>query len=133
MSADIIKKTIEAMAADPKVQELLEGTPKPEDQEGEIRVYADIAAQLGYDITEEDMKTYLEKASELIAGRTDEASNGIIELPDEFLDKVAGGGKDYPTCLDTYKTRENCWHNDGCDWIYHHYVDYLCHLVYAEN
>ena len=133
MTVDNIKKIIEAMEADPKVQELLKDTPQPENQETEIRVYADIAAQLGYDITEEDLKTYLENTSMIIAGRTEEAAGDIQELPDDVLDKVAGGKKDHESCMDTYRDYENCWYNDGCDLFFRHYHDYICHKLDYVN
>jgi len=133
MATDKIMEILVAIAADPKAQELLESTPKPEDQEAEIRVYADIAAKLGYDITEEELKAYLEKAAGLMAGRTEESAAAIKELPDDVLDKVAGGKKDNDKCKDTYRDYENCWVNDGCDNVYHDYPHYLCHLAFWDN
>ncbi len=32
----------------------------------------------------------------------------------------------YEECLDTFKNKENCWYNDGCDHIFNAYDDYIC-------
>ena len=128
MSSEKIQDMIKALSADPKAQELLANAVQPEDQEGEISVYADVARQLGYDITEADLKDYIEKTADLVAERTKEAEAGIQELSDEVLEKVAGG-KDHNSCKDTYKDRENCWVNDGCDNVYNMYSDYVCHII----
>jgi len=130
MSNEIIKQFLETMNSDPKAGELLKGYEAPADQAGEYRIYAEIASKLGYDITEEDLKTYLAKTAELMAGRTEESAAGIKELPDEVLDQVAGGKKDHDSCKDTYQDRENCWINDGCDSINNMYSDYICHIYY---
>ena len=128
-----VRAFINAITKDPRAQEILKDIPQPEDQEAEIKVYADISAQLGYDITEEDLKAYLEKTSEIIVGRTEEATADIQELPDDVLDKVAGGKKDHDNCKDTFKDRENCWINDGCDNFYNNYDNYVCHRLYYSD
>ena len=49
----------------------------------------------------------------------------LEKLPDGELTQIAGGKGD-PDCKDTYKNRENCWSNDGCDVVYHDYDNYIC-------
>ena len=127
MSSEKIQDMLKALSADPKAQELLAKIGRPEDQNGEICIYADIARQLGYDITEADLKDYIEKTADLVAARTKEAEAGIKELPDEVLEKVAGGQKEHDKCKDTYRNYENCWITDGCDQIFVMYSDYVCH------
>lgn len=114
-----IAEIIEKMRKDPKVVELLK---ECEEQKDEFAAYAEIADKLGYDVTAEDLKSFLEETSRRIAGKTDDV---ITQLPDEEL-KVVAGGKDHNECKDTYMDKENCWYNDGCDVIYHMYNDYIC-------
>ena len=133
MAEKSIKAFINAIATDPKAKELLKGTAQPEDLDAEIRIYADIARQLGYDVTEEELKAYLEKFTGPLKERTEEAVAGIQELPDETLEHVAGGTKEHDNCKDTYRNYENCWVNDGCDSIYHKYSDYVCHKLAWDN
>lgn len=47
-----------------------------------------------------------------------------LDLDD--LEAVAGGKSDHEECLDTFKNKENCWYNDGCDHIFNAYDDYIC-------
>ena len=50
------------------------------------------------------------------------AADECLALSDEELDKVAGG-KDHENCSDTYKDNENCWFDDNCKHLTHHYYD----------
>ena len=118
---------LKALSAEPKAQELLAKVERPDDQDGEICVYADIARQLGYDITEADLKDYIAKKEDLVAARTKEAEAEIKELPDEVLEQVAGGKKEHDECKDTYRDYENCWAKDGCDFALIWYGDYHCY------
>ena len=124
MKDEKVKKFLETMKSDPKAGELLKGYEAPADQAGEIRIYAGIASKLGYEITESDLETYLNNTADIMQKKTEEAAADILELPDDVLDRVAGGNKEHKSCQDTY---ENCWVNDGCDNIYHVYKDYVCH------
>ena len=54
------------------------------------------------------------------------AKDEIENLSEQELAEVAGG-KGHSDCRDTFKDRENCWVNDGCDHIYEDYRGYLCH------
>ena len=129
MPAEDIKKILDALTADPKTQELLKARPEPASAEEAIRAYAEIAAELGFDVTESDLQSYLEKTEKMCKARTEATASRIELLDDDVLDQVAGG-KDHDSCKDTYKDKENCWFNDGCDHIYHSYSDYICHIGY---
>ena len=49
------------------------------------------------------------------------------ELPEELLEKVAGGVViPEEKCKDTFKDKENCWFNDGCDYTINSYNTYKC-------
>ncbi len=108
--------------------ELMKGMEAPCNQDEEIKAYAELAGKLGYDITESDLKEYLNWASNRMQQKTEEASSQIQKLSDEILDKVAGG-KDHDDCKDTYKDSENCWFNDGCDNVINYYDEYVCNHV----
>ena len=133
MENEIVNQFLETMQSDPKAAELLQGYEAPADQDGEIRIYAEIATRMGYDINEGDLKAYLKKRAEIIKDRTEESATGIKELPDDVLEKVAGGKKDHSDCKYTYKDRENCWFKDGCDNIFQFYNKYKCHWDYWED
>jgi len=125
MASDQINKFIEQIKSDPEVQELLKNCPKSNDREDEIKVYMDLAAQLGYTFTEAELKEAVDEKRNLRMEKTEEAAAGIRELPDEVLDQVAGG-KDHNECKNTYKDREDCWRSDSCDWIVNLYDNSIC-------
>ena len=134
MSLEKIPDIMKALSADPKAQELLANAPQPDDQDGEIRVYAEIARQLGYDITEAELKAFMEKTAASVAARTEEAAADIQELPDEVLDQVAGGGDArHLNCKYSFEDKENCWFKDGCDNVFQLYDDYVCKNLYFDD
>ena len=129
MSSKEIFKMLEVLRTDPKAQELLAGYGKPED---ESKALAEVAGKLGYDISAEELRSCMEEAEKRIRENTKVTAEVIEQLPDEDLSKVAGG-KRHSDCKDTFKDRENCWFNDGCDIVNNHYDDYLCHLSYYKH
>ena len=73
------------------------------------------AAGFGYDFTEEEL---LAVSAELRSNEFAEIEG--MEISDEELEQVAGGG-DHADCSDTYRSGENCFHDDQCDMVYHFY------------
>ena len=132
MGSEKVKQFLETLKNDPEAAKLLKGYETSADQAGEFRIYAEIASQLDYDITEEELKAYMEEAAAFTAEKTEEAAAQIEELSDDVLDGVAGG-KEHKNCKDTYRNYENCWITDGCDQIYVMYDDYLCHKHSFDN
>ena len=128
---DKIKEFLEKLNS-PEAQALLEGKEKPADAEEALRTYAEIAKELGFDVSEKDMADYLSQADAGQKGRTEAAAGKICELADEDLENVAGGGSSGggSHCKDTFIDEENCWTNDGCDYTWHYYATYHCKKEY---
>ena len=121
------REQIETMLRDSRTGEWLKGRERPENAEEEAKVYAEIAQKLGLDLTAEDIGEYIRQSEQACKDRTDKAADMIQMLPDDDLDKVAGGSKGNPACKETYMDYENCWYSDGCDNIFQIYDEYICH------
>ena len=130
MKFETIRAFQEALKDNPAAEEIIRNTPEPRTEEERIRVYAKIAAELGYDLTEQDLSEYVEKWRQRQQERTQDAIDRIQELPPEELGEAAGGG-DHANCMGTYIDKENCWYFDGCDNVYQKYKGYHCHLFNA--
>lgn len=124
-----VKQYLEALEADPKAAELLKAEPAPQSAQGFAELHAAIAEKLGFDVTAEELLQYLGEMQKEIAANSDKAAEEVQDLSLEELDMVAGG-KDHEDCKDTYKSRENCFANDGCDAILHGYPHYRCAHTY---
>lgn len=141
MSVENAKQVFESLLNDPKAQELLKNATKPKNEDDIIAAYTDVAAQLGFALTEADIKEALAMKEQEQKERTETAAAGIKELPDDALDKVAGGGcycestvySDHMDCVDTYKDKENCYVLDGCDQVLIQYENYICHKHYYDD
>ncbi|MBR5337171.1 MAG: hypothetical protein IK152_04240 [Lachnospiraceae bacterium] len=126
MDIKAIKEIIDKLTADPKAQELLKSYDRPEDGK-EAAVYAEVAAKLGYDISEADITGYIEKLTEDMKKRSEANMDKIEALPDETLGQVAGGADKHSDCAYSYLDGENCWWQDGCDIVWNNYPEYTCH------
>ncbi|MBR5337170.1 MAG: hypothetical protein IK152_04235 [Lachnospiraceae bacterium] len=127
MDRKAIKEVLDKLANDPKAQELLKSYDKPEPGK-EAAVYAEVASKLGYDISDADITGYIDKSTEAMKKRSEANMDKIEALPDEDLGQVAGGGEKHSNCSYSYLDKENCWAHDGCDLVWNHYSDYICHL-----
>ena len=128
MKHEKVEAFLETLRKDIKAQEMIAKMPAPETDEGRIRAYEKIAGELGYDLSGTDLDAFIADREKYLQARAKAAAEKIEEIPENGLEAVAGGG-DHPTCNDTYKDKENCWHNDGCDHIYYNYPDYQCHIL----
>ena len=125
---------MEALEKAPNAEELMGGKGKPESDEEMIAAYVAAAEALGFDLAEQDVVEGIRAAEQERLAMTEQAQAGLAELPDEELDKIAGGKqRDYckstqnMNCKDTFEDYENCWNNDACDFLYHYYPnDYKC-------
>ena len=120
------RKTIEKMLQDPRAQEYMKTVSRPETPEEEIRLYEELAKKLDLDLKAEEIREYVQQAEQACRERTDQQAGQILELQEEDLAKVSGG-KDNPSCMESYKDYENCWYSDGCDNIFQIYDQYICH------
>ncbi|MBR5336466.1 MAG: Nif11-like leader peptide family natural product precursor [Lachnospiraceae bacterium] len=130
MSMDNVKKLMAALESDPEARKKVEDIARPSDRDGYIRYYVEVGKRLGLEITEDDIREGVEQAAKELSSRTDSLSDTIEKLPDEELGMVAGGKKGHSNCKDTFKNRENCYFDDGCDFIFLSYDNYKCDRNY---
>jgi len=137
MALDKVREFFESLKTNPEVKQLAEALPKVEKPEDAVKAYADIAAKLGFDLTEEDFAAAFREAEESTIKSTDETAKKIGAIADDELEGVAGGVIDHGDacysdwqCNKTYEDYENCWSNDACDNAVTYYSGYIC---YWEN
>ena len=133
MAIEKIKELLEAIKSDPKAQEALREYVKNDGEDGVIRYLMEAAKKAGFTVTEEEIRETIDTEVKARAKKTEEAAADIQALPDDALEKAAGGKKDHSSCMDTYQDRENCWITDGCDKNYQDYDDYVCRNNYKDN
>ena len=128
MKHEKVRAFLESLRNDPKALEMIARIPEPENHEGRIRAYEKVAKELGYDLSDTDLDAYITDHEKYLQERARAAAEKIVEIPEDELVGAAGGG-DHPDCKDTFKDKENCWVNDGCDAVNNHYSDYQCHYT----
>jgi len=126
MNREEIARILEEVRTNGKAAEELRRMDAAAVPEEAGRAWAGAAAALGHRVTAGEIREYILEAEAEMKRRARETGEEIRSLSDEELGEVAGG-KDHSECKDTYKDRENCWFNDGCDIVNHHYKDYKCH------
>ena len=109
------KKFFEEIIKTEEAKALFDCAKKPETEDERIEAYVDIAAQLGIEITKEEVLAYF-----------DEKLNNSTssEIDDDEMAHFSGGRDS--RCINSYKDRENCWWNDGCDYVTNNYIKYMC-------
>lgn len=90
-----------------------------------IQYLLEAAGMLGFDVTEEQIRTTAEELNEEQRKATEEAASEVAALSLDDLDAAAGGAG-YGSCSDTFEQRENCLSNDGCDKYINDYDNYEC-------
>ena len=121
-----VRTFLNALRINSKAKEMIQNMPEPKTAEERIAAYAKIAEELGFDISQDDLREYVAHKEQKQKETTEAAAAEIESLTPEEMEEVSGGG-DHSECKDTYKDKENCWVNDGCDIINNHYSDYQCH------
>ena len=112
MSKESAIKFLRELKTNEKAKELLQGREKPKSKEDAIKAYAEVAKELGEDISPEDFAKALEEIEAEIYQRTKAVSADMQELEDDDLEDAAGG-KDNPKCVNTVEPGW-CWSNDWC-------------------
>ena len=109
-----ITRFLQALKTNPRAAELTRNMPKPRNDRETIECYADLAVQLGCDLSKEEITEGLSALVREQRTRTGSAERelGKSPLPDDALDFVAGGAVD--PCEETYKAGEWCWWTDSC-------------------
>ncbi|MBR2779184.1 MAG: hypothetical protein IKD85_03330 [Firmicutes bacterium] len=133
MAEKTVLEFFEMLKTDPTARELIKNTPKPNNEEERPAVYEELAGKLGLDLTKEDFIRAAKDGELKQKARTENAAEKILELPDDALDQVAGGKKDHDSCKDTFRDKEDCWYNDGCDTVFHSYKNYVCYWDWKTN
>ena len=80
---------------------------------------------MGYSLTAEELTKGLEALEAEQGAKTGKAEEGVFELDLAAMEAVTGG-KDHKECSDTFKDKENCWWEDGCDSYILDYGNYKC-------
>ena len=91
MSKESAIKFLRELKTNEKAKELLQGREKPKSKEDAIKAYAEVAKELGEDISPEDFAQALEEIETEIHQKTKAVSSDIQELEDDDLENVAGG------------------------------------------
>ena len=97
MATEKVMELLNAIRTDPRAQELLKDRPQPKNEEEMIRLYAELASRLGFEVTEAEIQSAFREAQRARKERTDAASAEIQKLSDEDVATAAGGG-DYDFC-----------------------------------
>ena len=113
MSKESAIKFLRELKTNEKAKELLQGRERPESKDEAIKAYAEVASELGEDISPEDITQALEEIEAEIHQRTETVSADMEELEDDDLGDVAGG-KDNPECVNTVDYSGWCGSNDWC-------------------
>ena len=91
MSKESAIKFLRELKTNEKAKELLQGRERPKTKEDAIKAYAEVAKELGEDISPEDFAQALEKIEAEIHQKTKAVSADMEELKDDDLENVAGG------------------------------------------
>ena len=129
MSKDSAIRFLRELRTNEKAKELLQGIERPKNKDDAIKAYAEIAAELGEDISPEDFAGTLEEIEAEIHQRTEAVSADMEELDDDDMEYVAGGvyrvegggrygkPKKIPgDCVDTFDD-SFCLINDACERV----------------
>ena len=108
------KKFFEKDIKTEEAKALLASVEAPKTEEDRIAAFIDIAKKLGIELTAEEIKEYY------ASSRVSDAQ----EIDDKELEQLSGGAAN--GCYASYVDRENCWVNDGCDYINNYYSSYNC-------
>ena len=129
MSKESAIKFLRELKTNEKAKELLQGRERPKSKDEAIKAYAEIAAELGEDISPEDFARALEEIEAEIHQRTEAVSADMVELQDDDLEGVAGGYWEEDGCADTYSLLSLCREIDYC---YFSISNYECYNEYME-
>ena len=100
MATEKVMELLHAIRTDPRAKEMLKGTAKPKSDEEVIRLCAELAPRLGFDVNEADIRDAFRKAERTCREKTDAAAEAIQKLSDDDATKVAAAGWDPYKCVD---------------------------------
>ena len=116
MSKESAIKFLRELRTNEKAKELLQGRERPKTKEDAIKAYAEVAKELGEDISPEDITQALKEIEAEIHQKTEAVSADMQELKDDDVENVAGGI--HPEILKCGEAMQAifdlCWKNDVC-------------------
>ena len=110
------RRFFEQVVKTKEAKQLIASYKQPDSPENVIRAYAQIAAKLGINLSEEEIALYFDEKIKIYIT--------VGELDDEEMAQFWGGV--VSVCSGSYRNRENCWWNDGCDYANNEYSSYAC-------
>ena len=113
MSKESAIKFLRELKTNEKAKELLQGRERPKTKEDAIKAYAEVAKELGEDISAEDIAQALEEIEAEIHQKTEAVSSDMVELEDDDVENVAGGTIECGEPMQRLINRF-CWENDVC-------------------
>ena len=123
MAIEKAKELLEAIRTDPKAKELLQGVSEPRSEEDMIRLCAEIAPKLGFDVSEADIR---EAVAALSRERMEKTAADVQKLSDDDITQASGGelwqGEDAPD-----------GHEMGCMLTYHGFSYQWEHKIWCSN
>ena len=124
MSKESAIKFLRELRTNEKAKELLQGMERPKNRDDAIKAYAEVAKELGEDISAEDIAQALEEIEAEIHQKTEAVSADMVELEDNDLENVAGGYYAEDGCAETYSVFSSCDEVDFCYFSISHYECY---------
>ena len=91
MSKESALKFLNTLGKNERAKELLKDRQKPESLEDQAKIYSEIAAELGEQITAEDFRKAVQYMQEQVLKKTEAAAAAIQALEDDDVEDVAGG------------------------------------------
>ena len=113
MSKESAIKFLRELKTNEKAKDLLQGREKPKSKEDAIKAFAEVAKELGEDISPEDFAQALEEIEAEIHQKTKAVSADMQELEDDDVENVAGGTIECGEPMQRLINRF-CWDNDVC-------------------
>ena len=136
MAIEQAKELLKAIRTDPKAKELLGDAAEPRSEEEMIRLCAKLAPNLGFDVSEIDIREALAATEQERLNRT---AAGVQMVSDEDVANATGGdavgafwqGEDAPNghemgCLFTYYDFD--WQRDNSVWCKSEYYCNEAHI-----
>lgn len=112
-----------------KAKELLQGREMPQNKDDAIKAFAEVASELGEDISPEDFSKALEQIESEVHQRTKTVSSDMEALEDDDLEGVAGGYYYEDGCVETYSIFSSC---DKVDYCFFSITYYECYDNYGS-
>ena len=91
MSKESAIQFLRELGTNEKAQKLLQSKEAPKSKDDIIKAYAEVATELGEELSPEDVAIAVEEIETEIRQKTKDASSDIAELEDEDVEDVAGG------------------------------------------